>query len=48
MFVHNYMMFLRDKSNAVIRDTTQLKFLDIRSKEQFVKSSVFKSEMFNL
>jgi hypothetical protein len=48
MFVHNYMMVLRDKSNGVIKDATQLKFLDIRKRDDFMKSSVFRSEMFNI
>ena len=41
-------MFLRDKSSNVIRDASQLVFLDIRSQADHEISRVFKAQWFNL
>jgi hypothetical protein len=45
LFIHNYLMFLREK-NGIIKDKTQLVFLDIRGKsadDYYAKQRVFKS-----
>jgi hypothetical protein len=50
LFIHNYLMALREK-NGVIKDASQLVFLDIRGKSAddfFAKQRVFKSVWFNL
>lgn len=51
MHVHNYLMFLRDKSVPAIKDPSQLVFLDIRgtkSSEYFDNVRIFKSEWFDI
>lgn len=51
MHVHNYLMFLRDKSVSAIKDGSQLVLLDIRgatSAEAFEKNRIFKSEWFDI
>ena len=51
MHVHNYLMFLRDKSVSAIKDGSQLVLLDIRGAtpaEAFEKNRIFKSEWFDI
>ena len=51
MHVHNYMMFLRDKSVSAIKDASQLVLLDIRGKQSsdhFDHVRIFKSEWFDI
>ena len=51
MHLHNYLMFLRDKSVSAIKDASQLVLLDIRghqSKDSFDQHRVFKSEWFDM
>jgi hypothetical protein len=51
LFVHNYLMFLRDKSGGIIKDSSQLSLLDIRgsTSAQFHDTErVFKSTWFDL
>lgn len=48
IFIHNYLMLLRDKNSQVIRDASQLVLLDIRSLADFDIGKVFKSQSFNL
>ena len=43
IFIHNYLMLLRDKNSQVIRDASQLVLLDIRSQADFEIAKVFKS-----
>ena len=53
MYIHNYLMFIRDKTSgsSLIKEATQLVFIDIRGqnpKEYFEETRVFKSEWFDL
>jgi hypothetical protein len=48
IFIHNYLMFLRDKSSQIIRDASQLVLLDIRSQADNDVAKVFKSQWFDL
>ena len=42
--IHNYLMFLRDKTMSTIKDAAQLVLLDFRpDKAHFDKCRVFKS-----
>lgn len=50
MFIHNYLMFIREK-NGPIKDGSQLVLLDIRGKTKsqfFDKQRIFKSEWFDI
>ena len=51
LHVHNYLMFLRDKSVPAIKDANQLILLDIRGTKQsdyYDNVRVFKSEWFDI
>ena len=49
--IHNYLMFLRDKNVAALRDASQLVLIDIRgetAEEEHNQMRVFKSQWFDL
>ena len=51
MHIHNYLMFLRDKSVPAIKDANQLVFLDIRgtkASDFHDNVRIFKSEWFDI
>lgn len=51
MHVHNYLMFLRDKSVSAIKDASQLVLLDIRgtkASDFYDNVRIFKSEWFDI
>lgn len=51
LYIHNYLMFLRDKSCGIIKDMSQLSLLDIRgtsAAEHHDQHRVFKSTWFDL
>lgn len=45
--IHNYLMFLRDKSVTAVKDN-DLSMLDIRQKEDFQEQRIFKAQWFDL